>query len=200
MPVSGTSGGASRDIQGTAAELSASQSLATQRLGAQTRLPVGTNVVYVEVGDPGTKANITRGGAGLAELQVNTEAITSYLDGLRAIPTKVVTQSIAPGVTVARGTVIDVTLAQVDQLPLGVVASVHPGLAGFTVDQATTAFLTPEVKDILRRRTDPADLTTAEKSTITAVLNTREISVTDDGAGSLTNAYTGLQAAFQFAG
>jgi hypothetical protein len=165
---------------------------------AQPRVAKASSVVFVDVAEQGTKAQITRAGAPLAEIQVRPEVISSYLDSLDIVAARVVSQSIAPGTAVPRGTVVNVTLARVGTLPIEAIAEVHPALTEFTVASATEAFLTPEVKDILRRRTDPDDLTTSEKATVTAALQTRNISVTDEGPTSLKNAYTGLQAAFQF--
>jgi hypothetical protein len=158
------------------------------------------STVFVEVGDQGVSAQITRGGATLPTVEVRPEVIGSFLDGLHLVPTKVVTQSVPAGSAVVRGTVIDVVVAAVHDLPLEVIAGIHPALAGFTVAQASEAFLSADVRDILRRRPDPAELTTAEQGTLTAALNARDISVSEEGSNSLTAAYKGLQAALTFTG
>lgn len=178
----------------------ASMDLGEELAPAALRASRKSSTVYIEVEEAGTRAKLTRGGTELKEIQVVDEAISSYLDSLVHVSTKVVSQSIKPGTAVPRGTVVDVTLAQVDRLPLRAVADVHPQLARFTVGEANTRLLTPEVKDILRRRTEADELTASEKSTVAAALDALTIEVTDEGPTSLANAYAGLQAAFQFAG
>ena len=113
-----------------------------------------------------TSADITRAGVKLPDIAVNPEIVGSFLDDLHPIATHIVSQSIAAGTSVARGTAIDIVLAPGLNLPIGVIEGVHPGLAGFTVEQVSNEFLNADVRDILRRRSDAADLTTTERDTL----------------------------------
>jgi hypothetical protein len=159
------------------------------------------STVFVEVSEQSTAAQITRGGSKLAELEINPEVVGSFLDTLPVVQTKVVTQTILAGTAVARGTVIDVVMVRTDDLPIRVVPGVHTGLADLTVSQVGQEFLgSADVRDILRRRTDSADLTEAEQATLTSALAQQGVQVSGTGNQSLGAAFKGLQAAFTFQG
>ena len=160
--------------------------------------PAVASTVFVEVGQASTSANITRGGVKLPDIAVNPEIVGSFLGDLHPIATHIVSQSIAAGTSVARGTAIDIVLAPGLNLPIGVIEGVHPGLAGFTVEQVSNEFLNADVRDILRRRSDAADLTTTERDTLTTTLTQQGIPIADDGTNTLAAAFKGLQGALTF--
>jgi hypothetical protein len=165
--------------------------------GAAFRRPERT--IAIDVGASATKAEISRGGFAVAEIAVNDAAISSFLDDLVLVQTKVVTQTIAAGTAVARGTAIDVVLAQTNNLPVAVIPNVHTAFTNLTMAQLHTQFETvPEVRDLVRTKTDPSQLTATERQTLTTALEANNVPVGTGAGETVESAFTALQAAFTF--
>ena len=96
--------------------------------------------MFVDVADEPTRADISRGGVPVGEILVDPEIVGSFLDDLVVVRTKVVTQSIAPGTAVARGTAIDIELANTRDLPVRVVPGVHTAFQDLTMVQLNDQF------------------------------------------------------------
>ena len=87
------------------------------------------------------------------------------------VQTKVVTQTIAAGVAVARGTAVDIVLAQTGNLPVVVIPGIHQAFANLTMAQLHNQFAAvPEVRDLVRTKTDASQLTADELTTLTTAL------------------------------
>lgn len=155
--------------------------------------------VPIDVGASTTKAEITRGGFALPELTVQPELIGSFLDDLVIVQTKVVTQTIAPGTSVAVGTSIDVVLTQTADLPVAVIPGIHVAFEGNTMAQLHTRFAgSAVVRDILRTKTSPEDLTNDDRIALRGVLEAEQVTVGSAPGETVDNAFTALQAAFTF--
>jgi hypothetical protein len=157
--------------------------------------------IAVDVGASATKAEITRGGFTVAEVPVDLEGIATFLDDRPVVATKVVTQSIAPGTAVAIGTAIDMVITSTSDLPVRVVPGIHHAFEGLTMAQLYEQFSgEPRVRDILRTKSTPAELTSDDIASLTAVLQSKNIQVGTGAGETVGSAFTALQAAFTFQG
>jgi hypothetical protein len=155
--------------------------------------------VPIDVGASTTKAEISRGGFALPELLVQPELIGSFLDELQIVQTKVVTQTIAPGTSVAVGTSIDVVLTQTADLPVAVIPNIHVAFQGDTMAQLHNRFAdSAVVRDILRTKTSPAELTNDDRIALSGALAAQQVTVGSAPGQTVDNAFTALQAAFTF--
>lgn len=156
-------------------------------------------LVPIDVGASTTKAEISRGGFALPELTVQPELIGSFLDDLTIVQTKVVTQTIAPGTSVAVGTSIDVVLTQTNDLPVAVIPGIHVAFEGDTMAQLHDRFAeSAVVRDILRTKTSPAELTNDDRTALRGALEAEQVTVGSAPGETVDNAFTALQAAFTF--
>jgi hypothetical protein len=170
---------------------------ATSRRTAETTR--ASTTVFVDVAEEPTRAEVSRGGVPVGEIAVNPEIIGSYLDDLVIVQTKVVTQSIVPGTAVARGTAIDIQLANTRDLPVRVVPGVHSGFENLTMAQLNDQFAgNATIRDIVRRRTSADDLTAAERQTLTTAFQAADVPIDDDNP--VDAAFAGVKAAFTFQG
>jgi hypothetical protein len=157
------------------------------------------STVFVDVTEEATRAEVSRGGFALGEIAVNPDLLSSFLDDLVVVRTKVVSQAVLAGTAVARGTAIDVVLANPSDIPVRVIPGVHPAFEELTMAQLNTQFAgNPAVRDIVRRRTNPEDLTTTERQTLTNALQGANVPV--DQENTVESAFVGIQAAFTFLG
>jgi hypothetical protein len=155
--------------------------------------------VFVDVAQEPTRADISRGGFALGEVAVNPDLIASFLDDLQVVKTKVVSQSLVPGTAVARGTTIDVVIANPSTIPVHVIPDVHPAFQTLTMEQLNDQFAqNTAVRDIVRHTTSAADLTTAQRDTLTTALQQANVPI--DAENTVDSAFAGIQAAFQFMG
>jgi hypothetical protein len=155
--------------------------------------------VFVDVAEEPTRAEVTRGGVPVGEIFVNPEIIGSFLDDLVVVQTKVVTQSIVPGTAVARGTAIDIALANTRDLPVRVVPGVHTAFQDLTMAQLNDQFATnAAVRDIIRRRPSAEDLTATERQNLETAFEAANVPIDDDN--TVEAAFAGVKAAFTFQG
>ena len=155
--------------------------------------------IAIDVEESSTKAEISRGGFAVAEIAVNNAAIASFLDDLTVVQTKVVTQTIAAGVAVARGTAVDIVLAQTGNLPVVVIPGIHQAFSNLTMAQLHNQFAAvPEVRDLVRTKTDASQLTADELTTLTTALQNNNVAVGTGAGETAESAFTAIQAAFTF--
>ena len=182
-------------------ELPAEGGLQRAVAGAAFRNRPTEQTIAIDVGASATKAEITRGGFTVAEIPVNAEGITAFLDDRPEVTTKVVTQSIAPGTAVAIGTAIDMVITRTADLPVRVVPGIHHAFEGLTMAQLYEQFSgEPRVRDILRTKSTPAELTSDDIASLTTVLQGKSIQVGTGAGETVASAFTALQAAFTFQG
>ena len=176
--------------------LKAAASAGSRRAIEESR---GSTTVFVDVAEEPTRAEVSRAGIPVGEIAVNPEVIGSFLDDLVVVQTKVVTQSIVPGTAVARGTAIDIQLANPSNLPVRVVPGVHKSFENLTMKQLNDQFAAnTTVRDIVRRTTSADDLTAAERETLTSAFAAANVPIDDDNP--VDAAFAGVKAAFTFQG
>jgi hypothetical protein len=157
------------------------------------------STVFVDVAQEPTRADISRGGFALGEVALNPDLVASFLDDLVVVRTKVVSQSILAGTAVARGTAIDVVMANPSTLPVNVIPGVHSAFTDLTMAQLNDQFAqNTAVRDIVRHTTTAEDLTTAQRQTLTTALQGANVPI--DEEHTVDSAFTGIQAAFQLMG
>jgi hypothetical protein len=157
--------------------------------------------VFVDVSETPTIAQVSRGGFNLGEIAIRPEVLEGVFETRPVVRTKVVSQSIAAGTAVARGTAIDIVLTQTDDLPIAVIPGIHQAFTDFTVQNVFTQFEgNAAVRDIVRRRTDVNELTAAEQTQLTEQLNANGVTIGTEPTNDLPSAFNALQAAFTFQG
>ncbi len=157
--------------------------------------------IAIDVGASTTRAEISRGGFTVAEIPVDVEGIATFLDARPVVTTKVVSQSIAPGTAVAIGTAIDMVITSTSDLPVRVVPGIHRAFGNLTMAQLYEQFAgEARVRDILRTRSTPAELTSDDIASLTTVLQSKNVQVGTGTGETVGSAFTALQAAFTFQG
>jgi hypothetical protein len=176
-----------------------SSSAFAELAGASPTASVRASTVFVDVAEQATRAEVSRGGFALGEIAVNQDLLASFLDDLIVVQTKVVSQAVLAGTAVARGTAIDVVLANPSDLPVRVIPGSHAAFETLTMAQLHGQFAeSSPVRDLVRRRTSAEELTTAERQTLTTALQQAEVPI--DEENTLDAAFTSIQAAFTFLG
>ena len=157
--------------------------------------------IAIDVGASTTKAEISRGGFAIAEIPVSLEGITTFLDARPVVATKVVTQNIAPGTAVAIGTAIDLVITSTSDLPVAVVPGIHQAFENLTMAQLHDQFAADtRVRDILRTKSTPDELTGDDIASLTTVLQDNNVQIGTGVGETVGSAFTALQAAFTFQG
>jgi hypothetical protein len=158
------------------------------------------STVFVELGQAAQTAQIARDGIGVAQVALNADALQNLIIGRPQLVTKVVSQSVAPGTAVPRGTSVDVVLAQPGVLPIDVIRDPHLALSGRTLSNVYETFVRDNaaVKNVLARNEQAATLSTADRGVIEAAFQAQDVSITADPGHTIEQAFGSLQAAFTF--
>src|SRR2546427_2528654 len=116
--------------------------------------------VFVELGDAVQKAQIARDGVGVPQVRIDPDVLAGILAGRPRVVTKVVSQTVAPGTSVPRGTQVDIVLAEPFGLPAGVIRDIHVGLATRTVGNVFDTFIrnNAAVRNVIARHDSAATL------------------------------------------
>lgn len=151
--------------------------------------------IFVEVGTSVSEANITREGAKVPNVNLDFDVIDSIIEVAPRPRYKVLRQSVEAGRAVERGTIVNLTMAQVDNLPIGIVGGVLANLGDRTIGELYTPVVgsNPEVKRILGRRTSASELTEAEKGTLLSALGQNGVDVDAGDDEAVAGAFVGLQ-------
>jgi hypothetical protein len=157
--------------------------------------------VSIDVAAAPSRAKIVRGGKELETPTLNPSRASVILENfipvLRIDEPRAVTQSIAPGTLVTRGTTIDVSLLQPDRVTLGLFEGVHADLRAVSISAIAPLLADPEVSTLIAKPT--ADLTAAERQNLTAKLAAANVGVDDAQPDrSLGAAVSGLRSAQAF--
>jgi hypothetical protein len=182
-----------------AAAASAAATEATPAASIRTAAP---STVFVELGEAAQTAQIARDGIGVAQVALNTDALQSLIAGRPQLITRVVSQSVAPGTAVPRGTSVDVVLAQPGILPIDVIRDPHLALSGRTLGNVYETFVrdNPAVRNVLARNEQAATLSTADQGVIQAAFQAQQVPITTEAGHTIEQAFGSLQAAFTFGG
>jgi hypothetical protein len=161
-----------------------------------------TAPIFVEVGAEVTEANITREGSKVPSLALDPSVVEALIEIAPRPRYKVLRQSVEAGRAVERGTVVNLVLAEPDDLPIGIVGGVLADLGDRKIGEVygTLVGTQPEVKRILGRRAGPSELTASEKETLLAALGQGGFQVDPDDDEAVAGAFTGLQTLHLFGG
>jgi hypothetical protein len=161
--------------------------------------------VFIEVSDTPLTSTVVRSGRAVPVAQVNRAQAEEWVGRIIAENPRdvshVVQQSIAAGSVVPKGTVIDLVLAPVGQVPVYIFANAHSDLAERGVyDLITSAALQDgDVVDILTRRTHADELSDGERRVVEGALRQLDIEIDDaDPRRSLAAAYDTARNALSF--
>jgi beta-lactam-binding protein with PASTA domain len=133
-------------------------------------------------------------------VQLDPAALQNVLGQTTKVVAKVVSQSIQPGVSVAKGTTIDLVLAEPTSIKVSVLQNAFTPLANQTLDDVFKNVVrdNPQVQSVLARNQTAAVLSTADQATLTTALSNAGSPVTTDPGHTIDNAFHTLQAAFTF--
>jgi hypothetical protein len=136
----------------------------------------------VQVGDQPVAPTIVRGGEEVTAPPLNVGKVDDLIGRLvpilRVQVPRGVSQSIAPGTMVAKGTPIDIVLVPVSDIDFSLFDNVHADLAGKSVESVLPLLADPAVAPILQKA-NAAALTDADKATLIAKAGTIGVSVDD---------------------
>jgi hypothetical protein len=185
-----------------AAVAAAAAAAATDAAPAASIRSAPPSTVFVELGEAAQTAQIARDGIGVAQIALNADALQNLIVGRPQLITKVVSQSIAPGTAVPRGTSVDVVLAQPGILPIDVIRDPHLALSGRTLGNVFETFIRDNaaVKNVLARNEQAATLSTADQGIIQAAFQAQQVPITEEPGHTIEQAFGSLQAAFTFGG
>jgi hypothetical protein len=158
------------------------------------------STVFVELGAASQQANIARNGVQVPIVTLDPAALQLVLGQTTKVVTKVVSQSIQAGVSVAKGTTIDLVLAEPTTLKVSVLQNAFVPLASQTFDAVFKSIVrdNPQVQSVLARNTAATSLSTADQATLTTALSQAGSPVTTDPGHTIDSAFHTLQAAFTF--
>ncbi len=170
--------------------------------GAEAALapPPRSSTVFVEIRPSSVAAEVARAGSMLPAVAIDARIVDSVLDRLTPVATKVVSQSVAPGTAVPRGTAVDLVLARPGDLPGRIIPGIHEAFKVRTIGDIGQQLIEaqPTVKEIIRRKPVVTDLTEAERATVTNALAQSGVELSNVPGLDLAAAYTGLQAGYLF--
>jgi hypothetical protein len=166
-----------------------------ENLGQPFSAAAASGPIFVDVGANVTEANITREGAKIPNVILDSDVIDSIIDIAPQPRYKVLQQSVEAGRAVERGTIVNLTMGEVFSLPIGIVGGVLAELSTLTIGEMYTPVVgsNPEVKRILGRKTSVDELNDAEKTTLVAALGQGGVSVDPNDDEAFAGAFTGLQ-------
>lgn len=162
--------------------------------------PPKSSTVFVEIRPQSLAAEVARAGSLLPAVALDAKIVDSILDRLPPVTTKVVSQSVKPGDAVPRGTAVDLVLARPGDLPGRIIPGIHETFKGRSIGDIGLQLIEaqPAVKDIVRRKAAVADLTEAERATVTNALTQSGVEIVQAPGQDLAAAYAGLQAGYLF--
>jgi hypothetical protein len=156
------------------------------------------STVFVELGEASQQAAISRNGVQIPIVDFNPATLGTALGQTTQIPAKVVTQSIQPGVSVAKGASVDLVLAEPSSIQVSVLQNGFVPFATQSLDEVYKNVVRDNtaVQSVLARNQSATALSAADQATLTSALG--DTSVTSDPGHNLDSAFQTLQAAFTF--
>lgn len=155
-----------------------------------------SEVTFVDLSEKTAKAQVVREGYQVASPVFNTQKAQFFVDNLVLVNPKqtprVVSQSIAEGTKVARGTVVDLVLAVPADIPFEIFDFVHRDLKNKSIAAVTDTLLEdPKVRETVLKYEKSADIPLAEKELLRAEFGRAQINIDE------TQADATFDAAFQ---
>ena len=172
--------------------------LAQLQATAAAPVTAAPSTVFVELGEASQQAAISRNGVQVPIVNLDPAVLSTLLGQTTKVAAKVVSQSIQPGVSVAKGTTVDLVLAEPATLTVSVLKNAFQPFATQTLDTVYKNIVrdNPQVQSVLARNESAAALSTQDQATLTAALG--DVAVTSDPGHTIDSAFHTLQAAFTF--
>jgi hypothetical protein len=167
---------------------------------AAAPVTAAASTVFVELGEASQQAAIARNGVQVPIVQLNPAALQVALGQTAPVVAKVVSQSIQPGVSVAKGTTVDLILAEPSRLHVSVLQNAFQPLAAQSLADVFKNVVrdNEQLKSVLARNTAPEALSTADEATIREALTAADAPPTTDAGHTVSEGFHTLQAAFTF--
>jgi hypothetical protein len=156
----------------------------------------------VDVGATTVIPTVVRAGEEVKSPQLNIDKVSDLVGRLVPITRikvpRVVSQSIPAGTRIPKGTPVDLVLVPVSDIDFSLLTTVHDDLKAKSIDSVLPLLSDPAVDPILKKDS-VANLTDAEKATLTSKLATLGVTVDNTVSGkSLDLAFQSLQSAKAF--
>ncbi|MCA9542146.1 MAG: hypothetical protein KC620_24785, partial [Myxococcales bacterium] len=141
--------------------------------------------VFIEVSDKPVTSTVVRSGKAVPVAAVNAALSNDWVG--RIVPEQpqdqahVVSQSIVAGSVIPKGTVVDLVLAPVGEVPVFIFQGAHADLAQRTVyNLLASDALDEQVIEVLTKRPRPEEVSDEERRVVTAALQQLDIQL-DEG-------------------
>lgn len=152
-----------------------------------TQPPSRIGNIPIDVGDKPVRSTVLRDGREVKAPVLIPEKVFEFVDRLppvnRFTIPRVLTQGIAPGVKVARGTVVDITCVPATAIKVGLLETSHVALRERTV--ATVAnVINDDLATVLSGHESASSLTQADRTKVQTAFNQLQITTDDTRADS----------------
>ena len=142
----------------------------------------GSGLKVIDVSDQPLKSNVVRQGKLVPAVALDPKIVDTFVTpDVIVTPTlapRVVSQSIAPGVKVARGASVDIILAPRNTIPIDVIVGVHEGFRGRNVGGVVDTILTrPEVVSAVLDFETAEEVPAAQRAVIEEALSSNDIGI-----------------------
>ena len=165
-------------------------------------LKLVNKAVGIEVGEAAPKKVIVRNGNEVTAPAVNLSKVDAFVDKLvpagRFDLPRVLSQSVAVGTTVAKGTAVDLVLVPPAKVDLGLFDHVHIDLQTRTIADVAPLLDDLAVAQILNKYEDPGAVSPADKELLTGKLANAQITINDQAGRSFGDAFISLKGAQAF--
>ena len=172
------------------------------KLAAQTTAK--TSIRTVEVAPQPAVAKVIRDGYQIPFVSVKGTEVERFLGGLDVVQPRqtprVVSQSITPGVRVTAGTVVDLVLAPISDVPFGIFDGVHRDLRERKVATLLDGMLAQTAtRQTILKYDKPEDVPQAERATLIQQFASAGVVIDDSNAeANFGAAYNGARVALAF--
>jgi hypothetical protein len=158
------------------------------------------STVFVELGAAAQQANISRDGVQVPVVDLNQAVLQTVLGQKTKSTAKVVSQSIQAGISVAKGTTIDLILAEPSGLSVSILQNAFQPLVEQNLADVYKNIVrdNPQVQSVLARNVSATALSTEDQATLTSALSGAGAEVSTEAGHTIDAAFSTLQAAFTF--
>lgn len=152
--------------------------------------------VYIHLGETQAWANIIRNDYPVPAFEIDESIIDEIITG-PSVVNKVVSQSIAPGTVVSRGTQIELTLAPPSKVPGRIIRDGHIALAEMSMEDVYNQIIRDNagVVAVLNRNPNVERMSTSDQALVAAAAEEQGIEISDDPGRSIGNMTTSLHLA-----
>ena len=169
-----------------------------------TSASASSGLKVIDVSDKPLKSNVVRQGKQVPAVALDQKIVDTFVTPDVIVPPtlapRVVSQSIAPGIKVARGASVDITLAPRNTIPIDVIVGVHEGFRGRNVGGVVDSILArPEVVSVVLDFETAEEVPAPQRAVIEAALASNDIVIVpDDPKRNFDSAFRTLKGAAAF--